>query len=47
MKNITLYYQTAIDGLKSANRHNPFWSRSDALRLIHQIRVNAQKQPQG
>ena len=30
--------QVAKEGLASANRSNPFWSKSEAMRLINQVR---------
>ncbi len=38
-----LFLTTAISGLKSANKHNPFWSKSDAMALINVTRKNATK----
>ena len=38
------YYQTAIEGLRQANKHNPFWTRGDAFALLNLIRSNANKQ---
>ena len=38
------YYHTAIEGLRQANKHNPFWTRGDAFALLNLIRSNAQKQ---
>ncbi len=33
-------YTVAIEGLKSANKGNPFWSRSDAMSLLNITRNN-------
>jgi hypothetical protein len=33
-----MMYQVAIEGLKSANRGNPFWTQSDAMSLINLVR---------
>ena len=32
------YYLSAIEGLKSANKGNPFWSRSDAMQTLNMAR---------
>jgi len=35
--------QTAKAGLSSANKNNPFWSKSDAFSLLNLARKNAKK----
>ena len=35
--------QVAKQGLSSANKGNPFWSKSDAMTLINQTRLNIAK----
>lgn len=34
------FYSVAIDGLRAANRGNPFWTQSDAMQLINLTRMN-------
>jgi hypothetical protein len=34
------YYAAAIEGLKSANKHNPLWSKGDAMQLLNLVRTN-------
>lgn len=34
-------FNTARAGLASANKGNPFWSKSDAMQLLNLIRNNA------
>ncbi len=36
-------YLTALAGLISANKGNPFWSQSDAMQLLNMTRKNSRK----
>lgn len=37
------YYNTAKQGLVSANKGNPFWSKADAMQTINMTRANGKR----
>lgn len=38
-----LHQRIAREGLASANKGNPFWSKRDAMQLLNMVRANAPK----